>query len=88
MKSITCFQRHISYECHNKYRLLPCTALTDWPFSWGGTVFCVSYEMKGNYNENNLVLWASILCRLHDYVAHATLLIRGGRVQLKCDGTR
>jgi len=33
--------------------------------------------MKGNYNENNSALWASILCRLHDYTAHATLLIRG-----------
>jgi len=40
MKSITCFQWHISYDCHNKYRLLPCTALTDWSLSWGGTFLC------------------------------------------------
>ena len=38
---------------------------------------CVRYKMKGNYSENNLVLWASILCRLHDYIAHVTLSLRG-----------
>lgn len=70
--------QHSWDDCHNKYRLLPCSPITGWSFPWGGTVFYVRYKIKGNYSENNSFLWAGIVCRLHEYIAHTTLLNRGG----------